>query len=401
MNKALKKSLIILFTLLCIGLICYGVYAIVNNVSTAPATNKTTTKEDDTNKVDTKILVASLPADDFNLFQMNDRLVLEHKGSSKTFEWIGYFTEKLTTMAYADYNGDGTKELAIVITQDGTNGKTTTQLHILSILENGGNVDYQDTSFSSNTIKRDVEITENFDAVQGENKKRVQFMLGESPFFFQAPSLENGTYYNFLALSLGACSFEIKDGKIISSVELSASFDGLTEEIVPGALKSTIAYSEGQYVYMDNTFEPAKGFAIAPPHTGEIEPYSILAKNNDPKSNTDMALNNITFTIDPANVANRNFDTGVSDERYLTSIEITDSYVRIALADNMKFDSFWIEQSKVLLWMGGEQNGYYIQKNSEITHENGFYYLTTYFDEKVPKNELKPIKYTYGSTTQS
>lgn len=401
MNKTLKKSLLVLFTLACLALIGYGVYAIVNNVSTTPTASKTTTKEDESNQADTKVLVASLPEDDFNLFQLNDNLVLEHKGNSKTFDWTGYFTEKLTTMAYADYNGDEKKELAIVITQDGTNGKTTSQLHILSILENSGSVDYQDTSFSSSTIKRDVEITENFDAVQAENKKRVQFMIGESPFYFQAPSLENGTYYNFLALTLGTCSFDVSGGKIVSSIELSASFDGLTDEVIPGVVKSNIIYSEEQYVYSENTFSPAKGFAIAPPHTGDIAPYTILAKNSDPKSSTDKALNNITFTIDPANVSNRNFDAGFSDERYLTSIEITESYIRLALAENMKFDSFWIENSKVLLWMGGDQDGYYIQKNSEITQADGFYYLTTYFDEKVPKEELKPIKYSYGATTQS
>lgn len=402
MNKVAKKCITIFFVISCIALICYGVYAITSNISTVSTGNKATEKSDKTEETsnDKGILIASLPEDDFTLYKKDDRLVLQHKGQSKIFEWTGYFTENLTKMAYADYNGDGKKEVAIVITQDGTNGKTTSQLHVLSVLETSDSIEYQDTSFVSNTIMRDVEIGENFDAVQAENKKRVSFTLGETACYFQAPSKEDGTYYSFLAMSIGSCSFDISDGKITSTIELSASFDGISEEVIPGNIRSNITFSDEQYQYSGNSFVPAKGFGISEPVVGSVPPYSVKATNADPKSSTDLALDNITFTIDPGNTANRNFDAGASDERYLSSIEITESFIRLALKDNMKFDSFWIENSQVLLWMGSEQEGYFIHRNSEITHEKGYYYLTTYFDEVIPRQNLKQIIYSYGATTQ-
>lgn len=395
MNPKLKKTFLIFFILLCIGAIVFGAYTLYSNLNTEPPLSAEPASEEDGDPGVLRIGIAALPESDFHLFEENGTLILIHRGKETKFDWKGTFTKETVQMNFADYDGDGQNELAIVITKTDEDKVTSNELHILSVLENGADVTYRDTWFSSNSFRwnSNAELS----AQQAENQKRVVLTLNGQTVYLRTPAKEDGSYYTFETAGYGICRFHLTPGtnEINSTVEVVVSFTDYKEACIPGNITSKLTYDGTQYVYTDVAFTPAAEWSAPAPPAVDPAPFTIQVKNADPKISTGLMLNFINFTLKADDTDKRDFSAGHSDERYLTEILLTESYISLVLPKMMSFNSAQLAISPPVIQMGGD-NGFYIQAKTEVIEEADSYHLRTYFDEKISRSDFTTLVYHFG-----
>lgn len=395
MNAKVKKVFVALFVLLCIGAIGYGGYTIYSGLNISPPEKETTTDPSANDPGILRVRIANLEESGFELFEENGALVLIHKGNETKFEWNGVFNAETVQMNFADYNNDGQNELAIVTTQtDKENQVVSNEVHILSVLENGTEITYRDTTVTSNSFRwnADIQLT----AEQMANKKRVAITSNEKTTYVRTPAKEDGTYYNYESTAYGVSLFQLTPGsnEISATVELLAAFTDYPEKFVAGYIKSGLVYDGAQYIYKDSHFEPAEGMEVTVP-AGNPEPFKLLIQNKDPKISTGLKLTSVEFTLEAGYTNTHDFEESQSEERYLTDIILTESYIELRVPTNMGFNDAIVMNYPPVVWMGGD-DGFYMQAGTTIITESNYIALRTEFDEKISRDDFKKLVYRFG-----
>lgn len=400
-KEKIKKAFTAIFAIVCIAVICYGVYVVVGNLNLHSKNKKettTTTTAIRDEEVDKMNLLAELDADvAISLHTDGKNVILTYDGQNNAFDWSGVLTKEHVSLAYEDYNGDGKKEIAVLIDQSETENATN-QLHILSVKTIDKTYTYFETTLNPNSAKWNMEL--DFQAQQLENKKRVAFTINDNRYYFKAPMNASGQYYTFELMELGDARYQLEGASIAALVNLTAGFVDYNETVIPGQISAAVRFSSEaqQYIYTDLAFVGSPQYSIAPP-VGDVASWSVRAYNNDAKVSTGLKLSDLSFTLDLNAVENRDFDTGTTQEKYLSFIVVTESYVQVAVEKSMTFDSFWLENGGCTVWLGG-QDGYYAQKETKLTADDKYNYMTTYFDEKMSRDAAFTVVYKFGETLQ-
>ena len=397
-KKTLGTFLITFFSVICLAVIIYGGVSIFNSLDLKSNTFKetqTTTITDKNDIHNMNLLESIIDEDEFHLYTDNKKLILEQNGQKTDFNWAGMLTKEHVSMCYDDFDSDGKKEIAIIIDQSEKNGAVFNDVHILDIVKADNKYKYTDTKLDSNSAKWNLQM--DFGAYQLENKKRVSFTVSENTYYFKSPANNKGIYYTFESMEIGTANYSV-DGNVISSeISLIAGFSDFNEPVVLGSLKANLVYDSelSQYAHTDFSFTCSKEYSISPPTNENVEPWNIHVANFNVKSSNRLKISNIDFELDMDDLEYRDFDTGVSQEKYIAFIDVTESYMKVAITKNMSFDDFWLENGGCTVFIGGS-NGYYINSYSEITREGNYCYLTTYFDEKITKEQAQKIIYHFG-----
>lgn len=396
MNEKAKKAFLIIFILLCIGAIGFGGYTIVTNLNTSPNVTEPPTKPSNDSAGVLRVRIVHLEDSGFELYEENGSLILIYKGKEHKFDWTGTFTEETVQMNYADYDGNGQNELAIVITRTEGDKAASDELHILTVLENGTDITYRDTNFSSNSFRWNAEAE--LSAQQVTSNKRVAVTLNEETAYFRAPAKEDGSYYLFEAVDYGVCRFELVAGtsEIKAEIEVNAVFTDYQQTCVPGKILSSLTYDGAQYIYTGLTLSLDPAWSILPPSASAPVPFTLRCQNYAPKISTGLLLGDIEFTLEAGKLNGRNFDLTHSDERYLSEIVLTESYIELAVTNSMSFNDAAVQDTPPIIWFGGE-DGCYIQSTTEVRKEGDFYYLRTYFDEKIAQADFSTLHYRFGA----
>lgn len=384
MSDKARRSLYAFFIILCLGVILGGVYLLVSNTKLAPDEKKETVTESASQKED--IVVGYSKEDDFELRLSEGKLSMYHKGLGKELDWTGEFSPENIQFGTGDFDGDTLKEAVVIF----PTGKNLTELHIVKPRINGVQLDFNDSKFTVDSINLNSYAENGFNAVQTDNQKRVKFTFNKQDFYFRALANDNGTYKKFVSLGLTGCSYKLTDGKITVEASLGAMFENEKEAMNVGSITSELAYDKTQYVFKNAAFKADPAASISPPATN-VKPFEVTFRNNDPKTNTGLVLSDIEFTLDMA-ASQRSFDTGVSEEKYLSYITVTNKYIKLAVNDSMSFDRLATEASLMTIWVGGE-NGFYVQGKTQIVDGGDYYYLVTYFDEPVSKEQMTSLTY--------
>lgn len=385
MSQKARRSLYAFFIILCIAIICGGVYMLVNNTKIKPdtVTQESTTAETKPQEV----LIGSSKEDDFSLYFYDGKLIMEHKGLRETFDWSVSASPDTIQFGTGDFDGDSVKEAVVILSQT----DKLNELHILKPLVNGSNLDFNDAKFTVDSVNFNAQAEKGFNAVQLENLKRVKFTFGNQDFYFRAVSNSDGTYQKFQQLSLTGCNYKLQDGKISVTVALGATFEG-KEPIEIGTITSELVYDKTQYIFKNPAFKANAEYSVNPP-VANVKSFEYTFINNNVKTDTGLALSDIEFTLDFSSL-NRNFDTGTSEEKYLSYITVTEKYIKLAVSKRMSFDRLAAEPSVMTILVGGE-NGFFVQGKTEVKDGGDYYYLVTYFDEPVSKEQMTSLTYKF------
>lgn len=395
MKPNVKKIFLVLFILLCIGAIGYGGYLIYDNIDKAPPQTERTTKPDDGQGASLRTRLVYLEDSGFELCVQDSALILIHKDVETKMDWTGSFRADTVQMNYADYNGDGQNELAIVITKE-NDGAITNELHILTVQINGTDVRYRDTSFVGNSVKWNGDIQ--LEAVQTADQRRVEIKWGDKAAYFRVPDKSEGGYYLFSQFNYGNSVFSLTPGsnEIQLQVELNAVFDGYKEPCVPGTLKAKLTHNGAQYIFTELHFTVAEAWGILPPLAENPTPFALKAHNSAPKVSTDRILTEIEFTLEGDSISRHDFSQSQSDEVYLTDIMVTEQFIKLVLPKVMSFNDILIKDYPPTVWLGGE-NGYYIQGRTELKEEDGSFCLYTYFAQPIGRSDFTKLVYHFGA----
>lgn len=396
MNPKVKKVILIFFIVFCLGATGYGGYLIYLNLDTTPVSVEKTTNPVPEDPGVLRVQIASLPESDFQLYEESGALILIHKGKETRFDWKGIFTAEKVQMNFADYNGDGQNELAVVITTKNEGGQESNELHILSLLENGAEINYRDTVIATNSFRwnREGEIT----AVQDESKRRIGVTIGAGTDYFRAPVTENGSYYIFQELTYDNGKFQLTPGtaEIQAEVPVTAVFADYKETCNPGVMRAKLVYRESQYLYTDLSFERDGDWAIMPPLEQNPSPFIVQSHNTDPRVSTGLIVSRLDMKLEAGDMARRDFHLSASDEIYLTDIVVTESYITLILPHTMSFNEALLQTNPPTVWLGGA-DGFYIQAHTEVSKVEETYYMRTYFSEKIGRNDFTELTYHFGA----
>jgi hypothetical protein len=239
----MKKLAVMLMALL---LFLAGCSVPAAEVSLAESGEKSAPKEHFT-------ILASLPDDDIYLYEINDRgVVLYQDGYGRYFDWFSNWYEMSDNMRinYADFDGDGVKDIAIAgasVWRD----HNTSGLHLLKISENADENLYGRNKVDKYTdytlVSHDLLLYEDF-SLDGA----VVSYKGETFQTISDVDIKDVGGIHFLEMSFVRFT---EDNKFVFSVPIGHSYKEYSRSFVFASMIITVSFDGTNSKIENYTFE--------------------------------------------------------------------------------------------------------------------------------------------------
>ncbi|MCL2169766.1 MAG: hypothetical protein FWB74_07065 [Defluviitaleaceae bacterium] len=201
-------------------------------------------------------LLTALPASGIFIFgDAYGQLTLYYGGDTAIlggFSTSGFIRGVFPSLLYHDFNGDGRKEIAMIIHAGAGTGVSVSNLYLLTKGVDGWNV-------FQNLIPSQVEISywlseAEMHAKVSSSGDELYFFFAEEGFVFRVPGhYAYGELGEFIGLSYGnIAGFSFVDSQIIFSASIGAGFEGMSpmHPLHLGDVRARVIF-DGQSLFLD------------------------------------------------------------------------------------------------------------------------------------------------------
>lgn len=184
-------------------------------------------------------------------------MVLYQNGNGTYFDWPGLTPRCiLPELSYLDYNGDGKKELAVILYCGSGTSVSEMDLHILEInqLDNKrGKPTYTDHALLSGDVKK--WFTKPITATPLDSDKTFSVIFDGQEYHVVYDYSDQSTYGKFTGITYGnIVEFKFDKSKIKTDIAIGFTFEKCAEPIYFGSVEATVDFKNNQFSLSDYTF---------------------------------------------------------------------------------------------------------------------------------------------------
>ncbi|MBR4242100.1 MAG: hypothetical protein IKR97_07750 [Eubacterium sp.] len=382
----------------------------------------TVTKPAATEKNSNRVLLSSIEKEGFYLYKGSKGVLLKHGDNEFTYtNWSALIDAETPEMRWADFNGDGKKELLIkAVSEKMQDGSFIYEIYILTPTKTDSGEENFDVAYASrNTWSSilDNHIVEEMRQLKS-CKKIIQFAMNakgksinydketgiaKSGYVGYARALQNknGEYMTVSKWNKGSGIYSVsKDNKISISVDIDINYKNSDKVQRLGVIYFELFLNEKnvfQVTEKSMVFKPSKEYKVSNPKKVAEVPWDYTENN----SNTSSASNNIIQWIkysteySPDNYTQtKDFSSSLSDINKIKTIKLHDSYIELIAKKDCTFDGSSMKSGDYSVIINDKLD---ISYTCEIKTDEKSQKLIITFDKSYPQTEIKSITVNYGT----
>ena len=425
----MKYFLRILLTLVLAVAVVFGVYYYTNgNPFDTESKVKLTTASQPaaTEKNSNRVLIASLPDDDFYLYKGSKGVILTHGKKDYEFNnWSKLIDAEAPEMHYANIDNDSDKELIIkaVSSKNETTGEYTYEIYVLKQKKNGkGEKAFSVYSATQTTWEEilNTEIREEISQLKSckkilqvsmiSKKKSISYDtktgIARNGFSGYARALQNGgSYMKLESWTKGKGIYSINSkNEICVSVEVNIKYKDTDVVQTAGHINFKLKFKDGRFSVKAKSmnFAPDEAYRVSDPHTATSVGWSYGENNSFEKTDSpDRIIDWIKYTPEyDADVFENTLSLAdeQTDIKNISRIYITNSYLELTAKSGFNFDDGARRSGDFSVIINkGTENEYDIAYTAKIIDINGAEVLRISFDKSYPQSEIESIEINYGA----
>ena len=425
----MKYFLRILLTLVLAAAVVFGVYYYTNgnpfdNESKVKLT--TVSQPAATEKNSNRVLIASLPDDDYYLYKGSKGVILTHGKKEYEFNnWSKLIDAETPEMRLANIDSDSDKELIIraVSTKNESTGEYTYDIYVLKPTKSeSGKRSYNVYSATQATweeilnsqIREEIgqlKICKKILQISMNSKNKsisydAKTGIAKNGFNGYARALQNGgSYMKFDSWSKGKGVYSINSkNEICVSVEVNIRYKETDVVQTAGHINFKLKFKDGNF-YVKNksmNFTPDDAYVVSDPRTASSVGWSYGENNSYKKTDSpDKIIDWVKYTPEySADVFENTLSLAdeQTDIKNISKIYITNSYLEMTAKSGFNFDEGARKSGDFSVIINkGTDNEYDIAYTAKIIEIKGVEMLRISFDKSYPQNEIETIEINYGA----
>ena len=424
----MKYFLKVLFVLVLATAVVFGVYYYTNGNPFEHNTAQLTTASQApaTEKNSNRVLIASLPKDDYYLYKGTRGVVLTHGKNEYEFtNWSRLIDEEPPEMYLVDYDGDKKKELLIklVSEKNSTTGELAYDVYLLKEGKNDEGKTVYDVYPATKVTWGDIldrQIREEVGQLKS-CKKIIQVSMNAKNksisydattgvaldgFSGYACALQSdGNYLTFAGWTKGKGEYSINNKKeICIKVQVNINYKEVQTVQTAGYIFFKLSFKDGEF-YVKNrsmNFTPADKYRVSDPRTADKTPWSYGETNTDPRTDySDRVIDWIKYSTgykSDINEQSLSYAEEFTDIRGVSRLYVTNTYVELTAKDGFSFDNGARKRGEYSVIINrGTDYEYDIAYTSKLMQINGAEVLRITFDKAYPQSEIHSIEINYGA----
>ncbi len=420
----MKYFLRILLTLVLAVAVIYAVYyRTVGNPFEKQDTSLLTTASQPpaTEKNANRVLIASLPGEDYKLYKGSRSVVLVHEKKEYEFtNWSRLIDVEAPEMYLKDYDGDGTEELLIraVSAKNETTGELSYDIYLLTPMSGrDGYLVFPATQTTWSDIL-DAQIREEITQLKSCKKilqvsmnaksKTINYDtetgIAQSGYNGYARALQNGaSYLTFKGWSKGKGVYTVNNKKeICVSVEVNIHYNESDTVQTAGHINFKLDFKNGRFFVKNKSmnFTPDKAYRVSDPRTVSETGWKYRENNADKGATADRVIDWIKYTPDySSDTLEQTISLAAeqTDIRDIANIQLTDSYLELTAKAGCSFDTGARKRGEYSVVINrGSDSAYDIAYDAKVMEINGAEVLRIRFDKSYPQNEIHTVEINYG-----
>ena len=406
--------------------VVFGVYRYTNpDAFNRADTSELTTvsKPAATEKNSNRVLLASLEEEGFYLYKGSKGALLKHGKNEFTFtNWSKLIDAEPPEMVWADFSGDGKKELLIkAVSEQKTDGSFIYELYLLlPKTDSEGKEAFDVAHASRNTWSSILDNNIIEEMRQLKNcKKIIQFSMNSknTPLTYDkqtgiatngysgyARALQdgNGKYMTVENWGKGDGIYSIsKDNKICISIDINISYKNSDRVQSAGTINFELFLNEDnkfQVTKKSMIFKPSDEYKVSNPKKTAEEHWSFTENNsNKATSQSGEVIQWIKYTPEySADVytQTKDYSSELSDISKIKTLYLSESYALLTAKEGYSFDERAVGSGDFSVVINDKLD---ISYTAEITKSGKEQVLKITFDKAYPQSEIKKITFNYGA----
>ena len=418
---------ILLVLVLAVGVV-FGMYYYTNG---NPFENEnkvqltTVSQQPATEKNSNRVLIASLPDDDYYLYKGSTGVILTHGKNEYEFKnWSRLIDAEPPQMVLTDIDRDGEKEILIraVSSENETTHEREYDVYMLDYQKgkNGGkynvfcadrttwgeilNDQIREEVGQLKSCKKTIQVSMNaksktiaYDSATG---------IAKNGYNGYARSMQDGgNYLTFDSWTKGKGVYTInKKKELCISVEVNIKYKESPVVQTAGNIKFKLEFRNGEFRVKNKTmnFTADDAYRIADPRTVAAGSWSYTENNANKSTDAqDRIIDWVKYTLDYSEdtiVQTVPLGNEVTDAKHLKKIKVTESYIELTAKDGFNFDDGARRRGdfSVIINKGSDVQ-YDIAYTAKLMEINGEEVLTITFDKAYPQSEIHTIEINYGA----
>ena len=424
----MKYFLRVLLVLVLAVAVVFGVYYYTNGNPFQHNTAELTTASQApaTEKNANRVLIASLPEEDYYLYKGTRGVVLTHGKNEYEFtDWSRLIDEEPPEMVLVDYDRDKQKELLIKVVSEknSTTGELTYDVYLLKEGKNEeGKTVYSVFPATKETWADilDRQIREEVGQLKS-CKKTIQVSMNakSKTITYDAKTgvatdgyngyacalQKDGSYLTFSGWTKGKGEYSINNKKeICVKVEVNITYKEVPTVQTAGHIVFKLSFRDGKF-YVKNksmNFTAADEYRVSDPRTAQTAPWSYGETNTDPRSDfSDRVIDWIKYSTkykSDVSEQSMSFAEEMTDIRGVRRVYVTNSYLELTAKDGFSFDTGARRRGEFSVVINrGSDEQYDIAYTAKVTEINGTEVLRISFDKAYPQSEIHSIEINYGA----
>ncbi|MBQ9531381.1 MAG: hypothetical protein IJR70_04860 [Eubacterium sp.] len=406
--------------------IVYGVFRYTNPeafVNNNAEVLTTVSKPAATEKNSNRVLLASIEKEDLYLYKGSKGVLLKHGKNEVTFtNWSKFIDAEEPEMHWADFNGDGSKELLIkAVSEKKENGDFLYELYLLLPKTDSDGKEAYDVVYASrntwssildNNIKEEMRQLKNC-------KKIIQFSMNSkskgisynkqtgiatSGYSGYARALQNdkGEYMTVDNWAKGDGIYSVSKDNIISiNIDINVGYKNSDKTQNAGTIYFELFLNEDnnfQVTEKSMVFKPAEEYRVSDPNDTAKESWKYIENN----SNTSATEENeqiqwIKYSTEYSPdvfTQTKDFTSDLSDINKVEKIKLTEKYIELTAKQGVSFDSGAKSKGEFSVVTGDKLD---IAYTAEIDTSGKKEVLRITFDKAYPQSEIKKFTINYGT----
>lgn len=373
-----------------------------------------------------KVLLAELAAQDFHLYIDGDFIILEHDGQEAEFtDWNKNIALETPDMYYADFNGDGEKELLIRALED-VDKETGESIYCLYaiFIEQGEDGEYKYSVSYANRSSWYITFNNSISSEMSQpalNKKRLQLVMtsaqntisydsitglvktAERAWYVRALSDEQGNYFTFDKWEKGLGIINVnEDNTITVDVNIYASYKETEQKQIIGKIRCGLSLYGKLFSITEKsvTFNPESSLYVTDPRSAAEESWQYTFTNTASYSSAnDKIINsaNVHFYLNKQSRSERVSFTGSTKETLaLEKVVLSENEIKLYAKSGFSFSEQDIKNHKFSVTINSAGNEYDASYSASAADENGVQVLTITLDKSYSLASFIDVTIRFG-----
>ena len=421
----MKYFLRILLVLVLSVAVIFGVFVYTNGNPFEKSSAQLTTASQPaaTEKNANRVLIASIPDEDYYLYKGTKGVILVHGKKEYEFNnWSKLIDAEPPEMYLVNYDGNGVNDILIkaVSSKNESTGELSYEVYLLT--EKSGLDGYNVfsatqatwTDILNNQVRVEIGQLKSCKKIlqvsMNSKDKTISYDsstgIAKNGFNGYARTLQNGgTYMTFAGWSKGKGVYSInKKKEICISVEVNVNYKETKIVQTAGYINFKLDLKDGEFIVKNKTmnFSPAEAYKVSDPRTASAVGWSYAENNTDRSTeSSDKIIDWIKYKPSySADIFEQNLSLAdeQTDVKNIRKIYITNSYVELTAKSGFSFDTGARKQGDYSVIINRSSDAEYdIAYTAKIMEINGVQVLRISFDKSYPQSEIYSIEINYGA----